>query len=85
MKQFIILFFCASIIFAQNAENNLFSSNEILETKNCFFSKTIKKSNNDTLYFDTPLMYKEGGEWKEMEIGIRAEEILDVPLAIILL
>lgn len=72
MKQFIILFFCASIIFAQNAENNLFSSNEILETKIAFSPKQLRKSNNDTLYFDTPLMYKDGGEWKEMEIGIRA-------------
>ncbi|MEL0225126.1 MAG: hypothetical protein VW912_00380 [Flavobacteriaceae bacterium] len=72
MKQFIILFFCASIIFAQNAENNLFSSNEILETKIAFSPKQLRKSNNDTLYFDTPLMYKEGGEWKETEIGIRA-------------
>ena len=72
MKQFIILFFCAALMFAQDTENNLFSSSEILETKIAFSPKKLRKSNNDTLYFDTPLMYKVGGEWKEMEIGIRA-------------
>ena len=72
MKQFIILFFCATLMFAQDTENNLFSSSEIMETKIAFSPKKLRKSNNDTLYFDTPLMYKEGEEWKEMEIGIRA-------------
>ncbi len=72
MKQFIILFFCASILFAQETENSLFSSNDILESKIAFSPKVLRKSNNDTLYFDTPLMFKVGGEWKEMEIGIRA-------------
>lgn len=72
MKQFIILFFCATLMFAQDTENNLFSSNKILETKIAFAPKKLRKSNNDTLYFDTPLMYKVGGEWKEMEVGIRA-------------
>ena len=72
MKQFIILFFCAALMFAQDTENNLFSSSEILETKIAFSPKKLRKSNNDTLYFDTPLMYKVGEEWKEMEIGVRA-------------
>ena len=72
MKQFIILFFCATLMFAQDTENNLFSSSEIMETKIAFSPKKLRKSNNDTLYFDTPLMYKVAGEWKEMEIGIRA-------------
>ena len=72
MKQFIILFFCAAIMFAQETENGLFSSNDILESKIAFSPKVLRKSNNDTLYFDTPLMFKVGGEWKEMEIGIRA-------------
>ena len=72
MKQFIILFFCTTIMLAQDAENDLFSSNDILETKIAFSPKVLRKSNNDTIYFDTPLMYKVGGEWKEMEIGIRA-------------
>ena len=72
MKQFIILFFCATIMFAQETENGLFSSNDILESKSAFSPKVLRKSNNDTLYFDTPLMFRVGGEWKEMEIGIRA-------------
>ena len=72
MKQFIILFFCATIMFAQETENGLFSSNDILESKIAFSPKVLRKSNNDTLYFDTPLMFRVGGEWKEMEIGIRA-------------
>ncbi len=72
MKQFIILFFCATIMFAQETENGLFSSNDVLESKIAFSPKVLRKSNNDTLYFDTPLMFKVGGEWKEMEIGIRA-------------
>ncbi len=72
MKQFIILFFCTTIMFAQQAENALFSTNDILETKIAFSPKMIRKSNNDTIYFDTPLMFKTAGEWKEMEIGIRA-------------
>ena len=71
MKQFIILFFCATLMFAQATENGLFSSNDILESKIAFSPKVLRKSNNDTLYFDTPLMFKVGGEWKEMEIGIR--------------
>ena len=72
MKQFIILFFCATIMFAQETENGLFSSNDVLESKIAFSPKVLRKSNNDTLYFDTPLMFRVGGEWKEMEIGIRA-------------
>ncbi|MGB1449688.1 MAG: hypothetical protein ACPG8F_07600 [Flavobacteriaceae bacterium] len=72
MKQFIILFFCATIMFAQDSNDGLFSSNEPLETKIAFSPKVLRKSNNDTLYFDTPLQYKANGEWKEMEIGIRA-------------
>ena len=72
MKQFIILFFCATLMFAQATENGLFSSNDILESKIAFSPKVLRKSNNDTLYFDTPLMFRVGGEWKEMEIGIRA-------------
>ena len=59
-------------MFAQETENGLFSSNDVLETKIGFSPKVLRKSNNDTLYFDTPLMYKLGEEWKEMEIGIRA-------------
>ncbi len=72
MKQFIILFFCATIMFAQEAKSDLFSSNKILETKIAFSPKKLRKSNNDTLYFDTSIQYKVAGEWKEMKIGIRA-------------
>lgn len=59
-------------MFAQDSNDGLFSSNEPLETKIAFSPKVLRKSNNDTLYFDTPLQYKANGEWKEMEIGIRA-------------
>ena len=59
-------------MFAQDNSNGLFSSNEILETKIAFSPKKLRKSNNDTLYFDTPLSYKVNGDWNEMEIGIRA-------------
>ena len=62
-------------MFAQESTsktNDLFSCNEIIETKIAFSPKVLRKSNNDTLYFDTPLNYKVDGEWKEMEIGIRA-------------
>lgn len=59
-------------MFAQDSNDGLFSSNEPLETKIAFSPKVLRKSNNDTLYFDTPLQFKANGEWKEMEIGIRA-------------
>lgn len=72
MKQFIILFFCATLMWAQEPENGLFSTQDILETQIAFSPKQLRKSNNDTLYFDTPLMFKVRGEWKKMEIGIRA-------------
>ncbi len=69
MKQFIILFFCASLMFAQEG---LFSSTEALDAKIAFSPKKIRKSHNDTVYFDTPLQYKVDEEWLEMPIGIRA-------------
>ncbi|MGB2397143.1 MAG: hypothetical protein ACPH63_00415 [Flavobacteriaceae bacterium] len=72
MKQFIILFFCVSLIYAQEDKNRLFSSTEIMEAQLTFSTKQLRKSYNDTLYFDTPLRYKVDGEWKEMTIGIRA-------------
>lgn len=72
MKQFIILFFCATLMWTQEPENGLFSTQDILETQIAFSPKQLRKSNNDTLYFDTPLMFKVRGEWKKMEIGIRA-------------
>lgn len=72
MKQFITLFFCVSIIFAQNDQNKLFSTEEALEAKIAFSTKQLRKSFNDTVYFDVPLHYKVDGEWKQMEIGVRA-------------
>lgn len=59
-------------MWAQEPENGLFSTQDILETQIAFSPKQLRKSNNDTLYFDTPLMFKVRGEWKKMEIGIRA-------------
>ena len=72
MKQFIILFFCASLMFAQEAEKGLFAETGSMDAKIAFSPKKLRKSNNDTIYFDTPFQYKVDGEWKEMEIGIRA-------------
>ena len=72
MKQFITLFFCASLMFAQEAEKGLFAETGSMEAKIAFSPKKLRKSNNDTIYFDTPFQYKVDGEWKEMEIGIRA-------------
>ena len=43
-----------------------------MEAKIAFSPKKLRKSNNDTLYFDTPFQYKVNGEWNEMEIGVRA-------------
>ena len=77
MKQFIILFFCASIIFAQNTENNLFSSNDILETKISFSPKKLRKSNNDTLYFDTPLMYKVGEDIRQNQLTLKILTVMN--------
>lgn len=69
MKQFVFLLFCASIMVAQDG---LFSETVPLETKIAFSPKKIRKSHNDTIYFNTPLHYKVGEEWVEMPIGIRA-------------
>jgi hypothetical protein len=54
------------------AQEGLFSSTEALDAKIAFSPKKIRKSHNDTVYFDTPLQYKVGEEWQEMPIGIRA-------------
>ena len=43
-----------------------------MDAKIAFSPKKLRKSNNDTIYFDTAFQYKVDGEWKEMEIGIRA-------------
>ena len=72
MKQFITLFFCVSIMFAQESEKGLFAEMGKMEAKIAFSPKKLRKSNNDTLYFDTPFQYKVNGEWNEMEIGVRA-------------
>ena len=71
MKQFFILFFCTTILLAQT-ETDLLSSSSPLKAAIAFNPKKIKKSYNDTLYFDTPLKYLVDGQWEEMTIGIRA-------------
>lgn len=72
IKQFIILFACAAIMQAQENTNKLFSKKDIVEAKIAFSTKQLKKSYEDTLYFDTPLQYKVDDQWEEMIIGIRA-------------
>jgi len=71
MKQFFILFFCTTILLAQT-ETDLLSSSSPLKAAIAFNPKKIKKSYNDTLYFDTPFKYLVDGQWEEMTIGIRA-------------
>ena len=73
MKQFIILFFCSSLIFAQQETPALFSTTEPLDVKLAFSPKKLKKSKVDTLYFDAQMDYKQPGEdWNSIKIGIRA-------------
>lgn len=72
MKQFFTLFLCSAILYAQDSNTGLFSSADPLEAKIAFAPKKVKKSYNDTLYFDTQLGYKHQDQWKEMTIGIRA-------------
>lgn len=72
IKHILILFVSTAIMHAQEKSTKIFSQKGAIEAKIAFSTKQLKKSYEDTVYFDTPLQYKVDGQWNEMAIGIRA-------------
>lgn len=72
IKHILILFVSTAIMQAQEKSTKIFSQKGAIEAKIAFSTKQLKKSYEDTVYFDTPLRYKFDGQWNEMTIGIRA-------------
>ncbi len=69
----LLIFLCAStFVFAQEEPTKLFRTDEIIPIQISFSNRELKKSDNDTVFFDTTMKFKENGVWNEINVGVRA-------------
>jgi hypothetical protein len=70
----LLIFLCTTtFIFAQGEPVELFRSDGIIPIQISYSNRDLKKSDNDTVFFDTTMKYQTiDGVWNDINVGVRA-------------
>jgi hypothetical protein len=70
----LLIFLCTTtFVFAQGEPVELFRSEGIIPIQISYSNRDLKKSDNDTVFFDTTMKYQTiDGVWNDINVGVRA-------------
>ena len=73
LKTLLIFLSASTLLFSQQETTELFQSEDIIPIQISFSNKVLKKSQIDSIYFDTNMKYQTAdGSWSEINVGLRA-------------
>ena len=73
LKTLLIFLSASTLLFSQQETTELFQSEDIIPIQISFSNKVLKKSQIDSIYFDTNMKYQTAdGSWSEIKVGLRA-------------
>jgi len=70
----LLLLFISVFSYAQNTDGYtlLFQNEEPLKIKLKYSNKEMNKKTNDSTFIETQISYEQGGEWKDVDVRLRA-------------
>tara|TARA_B100000767_G_scaffold275658_1_gene314085 strand:- start:771 stop:1790 length:1020 start_codon:yes stop_codon:yes gene_type:complete len=73
IKTLLIFILSSTFVLAQGEAVELFQSEDVIPLQISYSNRSLKKSDNDTIFFDTSMKFQTpDGVWNDIKVGVRA-------------